>query len=40
MEDIIPVFIVIILLLEIGSLRSELDIMTDFINFNPTEMEG
>jgi hypothetical protein len=40
MEDIIPVLIVVVLFLEIGELRSELDIMMDFVNFDPNEMEA
>jgi hypothetical protein len=40
MEDIIPVLIIIILMLEVGSLRSEFDIMVDFISFDPNEMEA
>lgn len=35
MEDIIPVLIIVVLMLEIGELRSELDIMVDFISFDP-----
>ena len=35
MEDIIPVLIIIVLLLEVGELRSELDTMVDFISFDP-----
>ena len=40
MEDIIPVLIVVVLFLEVGQLRSEFDIMIDFINCNPDEMEA
>lgn len=40
MEDIIPVLIVVVLFLEIGGLRSEFDIMLDFINYDPNEMEA
>jgi hypothetical protein len=40
MEDIIPVLIVIVLFLEVGGLRSEFDIMLDFINYDPNEMEA
>lgn len=40
MEDIIPVLIIVILMLEVGSLRSELDIMVDFISYDPNEMEA
>jgi hypothetical protein len=40
MEDIIPVLIIVILLLEVGSLRSEFDTMLDFISFDPNEMEA
>ena len=36
MEDIIPVLIVVVLFLEVGNLRSELDTMIDFINLDPT----
>ena len=35
MEDIIPVLIIIVLMLEVGELRSELDTMVDFISFDP-----
>jgi len=35
MEDIIPVLIIVVLFLEVAELRSELDIMLDFINFDP-----
>ena len=38
MEDIIPVLIVVILFLDVGELRSELDIMADFVSLDPTEM--
>ena len=40
MEDIIPVLIIVVLMLEVGSLRSELDIMLDFIANDPGEMEA
>lgn len=40
MEDIIPVMIVVVLFLEIGGLRSEFDIMMDFVNYDPNEMEA
>lgn len=40
MEDIIPVLIVIILLVSVGNLRAELDIMLDFIASDPEEMEA
>lgn len=40
MEDIIPVLIIVVLMLEIGGLRSELDIMVDFISYDPNEMEA
>lgn len=36
MEDIIPVLIIVVLMLEVGQLRSELDIMVDFISFDPS----
>lgn len=40
MEDIIPVLIIVVLFLEVAQLRSELDIMLDFANFETNEMEA
>ena len=40
MEDIIPVLIIVVLFLEVAQLRSELDLMLDFISFEPNEMEA
>lgn len=38
MEDIIPVLILMVLLLNIDELRKELDIVGDFIESDPYEM--
>lgn len=38
MEDIIPVLILIVLLLNVDNLRKELDIVGDFIESDPYEM--
>ncbi len=40
MEDIIPVLILVVLLVNVENLRTELDLMGDFIESDPYEMES
>jgi hypothetical protein len=40
MEDIIPVLIVVVLLLDVAELRAEFDLMIDYISFENREMEA
>ena len=40
MEDIIPSLILIILLCSVENIKEELDLMVDFIGFDPCDLEG
>jgi hypothetical protein len=37
MEDILPIIIVIVLISDINDLRSEVEMMADFISFDPCD---
>lgn len=36
-EDILPITILVVLLSDVKNLRAELDIMADFLSFEPNE---
>ena len=40
MEDIIPIFIIVILLCEVGELKPQLDSIVDFIEFDNCDLES
>lgn len=40
MEDIIPLFIVVILFSNMGNVRAELSMMVDFLNEHPEDYDG
>ena len=40
MEDIIPIFIFVLLLCDIPAVKSELDFITDFIEFDLCDLEA
>lgn len=40
MEDIIPLLIFILILTEINDIKNELDLMVDFIGFDPCDLES
>lgn len=40
MEDIIPTLILILMICDIPNIKEELDMMVDFIGFDPCDLEG
>jgi hypothetical protein len=40
MEDIIPLLILLILISDIDKIKNELDLMVDFIGFDPCDLES
>jgi hypothetical protein len=40
MEDIIPLLILIIIISDIDKIKNELDVMVDFIGFDPCDLEA
>jgi hypothetical protein len=40
MEDIIPIFIIVILLCEVKELKAQLDLIVDFIEFDNCDLES